>query len=349
MNIIDLTQFMKSGRTAPDIVVDYGKALRDSYHNMVDVEHSNELKKYSMYLQSNEFLDYISHDMIVFTNQMAKDHPEVTLILKGRIKSLIRFEEKFNGYIIDFCNSYYKAHKVFPSEEVVSEYLQRYKDFVAYRIIVSIPQKNLEPGKDSKEEQLRILYEIANSMPKFFRLKGYDIEPASKMVNQKAKASKLMAKIPGLTQINKPFFKDYVKFPKKNGYQSLHITVTAAGRPGEVEIQLRTFDMDVFAELGENTNHLQYEHQQEKIRQRMEEVPSGICQYYDEALERYDSIHNFDLTTAKIDFFKAIKVKNDEGDRILIDDHAGVKFGRDINPREYISGDQIPRVYPKSN
>ena len=44
-------------------------------------------------------------------------------------------------------------------------------------------------------------------------------------------------------------FKDFISIPKKNGYQSLHSTVIT-NRGEQVEIQIRTQQMDAFAEHG---------------------------------------------------------------------------------------------------
>ncbi len=44
-------------------------------------------------------------------------------------------------------------------------------------------------------------------------------------------------------------FKDYISHPKKNGYQSIHLTLIAeCGRP--IEVQIRSFAMHIVAETG---------------------------------------------------------------------------------------------------
>ena len=49
--------------------------------------------------------------------------------------------------------------------------------------------------------------------------------------------------------VTPPRIKDYVAFPKPNGYRALHTTVEIDGRV--IEVQIRTADMDRRAYLGE--------------------------------------------------------------------------------------------------
>ena len=326
--MLDITQYFEKGYVAPDIVKFFEKDLREQSRNMIDIEHSNLLLRYSIYLESNDFLDSVSDDMTQFRKQVVDKYSDITLTISGRIKSIIRVEEKFNGYIIEFCSNYYHKYKTFPSEEEMSKYLQRFRDLIAYRIIVSVPEQCLK-SRDKNKIEVDYVYKIANNLPSFFTKRGYSIEYASSVVGVSTirKRSKLL-------QENRRYFKDYIVQPKENGYQSLHIAlIDNHSHFANIEIQLRTFEMDCFAELDENVNHSAYESTQNDTRTKSR-LPFGICSYYDEAVQRYSRLYNYDLTRAKIDHFKAVRLPNNT---VIFNDHAGVKFGRIIDPREYLA------------
>lgn len=328
--MVDITQYFTKGYVAPDIVKEFENDLRKDPHNIIDIEHSNLLLRYGTYLQFNDFLDYISNDMTDFRKEIVSLYPDLTLTVSGRIKSIIRLEEKFNGYIIEFCSKYYLKNKAFPSEKEMRKYLQRFRDLIAYRIIISVPKAKL--GKRNKEKlEIDYLYKIANRLPLFFTKRGYTCEQASALVGviPTHKRSRLSPE-------NRQYFKDYIAQPKEDsGYQSLHISlIDNHSHFSNIEIQLRTFDMDCFAELEENVNHTFYENKQNESRKEAQKkIPSGKCSYYDDAVLRYNLLSSFDLTQANIDHFKAIK----KNETVIYNDHAGVRFGRVIDPREYLA------------
>ena len=270
--MLDITQYFEKGYVAPDIVKFFEKDLREQSRNMIDIEHSNLLLRYSIYLESNDFLDSVSDDMTQFRKQVVDKYSDITLTISGRIKSIIRVEQKFNGYIIEFCSNYYHKYKTFPSEEEMSKYLQRFRDLIAYRIIVSVPEQCLK-GRDKNKIEVDYVYKIANNLPSFFTKRGYSIEYASSVVGVSTirKRSKLL-------QENRRYFKDYIVQPKENGYQSLHIAlIDNHSHFANIEIQLRTFDMDCFAELDENVNHSAYESTQHTKAHKMIPGRKVVC------------------------------------------------------------------------
>jgi hypothetical protein len=53
-------------------------------------------------LEHNDFLSSQSQRIKGYYLYMTKKYPFLAFTFKGRIKSLIRAEEKFNGYILEF-------------------------------------------------------------------------------------------------------------------------------------------------------------------------------------------------------------------------------------------------------
>ncbi|GGI39573.1 GTP pyrophosphokinase [Mammaliicoccus stepanovicii] len=93
--------------------------------------------------------------------------------------------------------------------------------------------------------------------------------------------------------------KDYIKFPKENGYKSLHLVVSIPVYLAEsvkvipVEIQIRTIGMDMWASLEhklryKNTN-ISTEQYQEKLRQCSMEITSVEQKMQDMNNEIYHS------------------------------------------------------------
>ncbi len=100
---------------------------------------------------------------------MAKEYPFLAFTFKGRIKSLIRAEEKFNGYVVEYIYDYYTEHGKYPPLSGVKKRLSCFRDFIAYRIVISMPRCRLKSEGDREQEELKYLYQIANVLPGFWR------------------------------------------------------------------------------------------------------------------------------------------------------------------------------------
>ena len=83
---------------------------------------------------------------------MAKEYPFLAFTFKGRIKSLIRAEEKFNGYIVEYIYDYYGKYHRFPDTEEIKSRLDCFRDLIAYRIVISIPKCHLQEGQSREGE-----------------------------------------------------------------------------------------------------------------------------------------------------------------------------------------------------
>ena len=98
--MITLNDYLYSGDTVLKILQKYITDLRVDArrtHNEIDLIHSNFLLQIKELLEHNDFLTAQSQQIREFYKYMAKEYPFLAFTFKGRIKSLIRAEEKFNG------------------------------------------------------------------------------------------------------------------------------------------------------------------------------------------------------------------------------------------------------------
>ena len=81
-----------------------------------------------------DFLTSQSQKIREFYKYMAQEYPYLSFTFKGRIKSLIRAEGKFNGYIVEYIYDYYEKNGSYPSVSEIKERLNCFRDLIAYRI-----------------------------------------------------------------------------------------------------------------------------------------------------------------------------------------------------------------------
>lgn len=321
--MIKLNDYLYSGDTVLRILHSYSSDLKKSAletKNTIDLAHCNFLIEITEILEHNDFLTSQSQRIREFYKYMASEYPFLAFNFKGRIKSLIRAEEKFNGYIVEYIGNYYQKYGAFPSVSEIKNNLLRFRDLIAYRIVISLPKCHIHPGENREEMEIRFLYEIANVLPQFLEERGFSPE-GIEMEDQKFS--------PLLDPSVRPYYKDYVSNPKSSGYQSLHIAFYDNFARCYTELQLRTKEMDDYAEIGD-ADHLFYEKQQAETRGRRDKIPSGKCQYFDDAYERGVALQQLDLSKVDVNLFAA--VNNDR-----INDGCGLYRGRLILPYEHLS------------
>ncbi len=305
------------------ILHQYAADLRESARqekNSIDLAHCNFLIQITEILEHNDFLTSQSNRIKELYKHMTVQYPYLAFTFKGRIKSLIRAEEKFNGYIVEYIYDYYCKNGVFPSEQQIKNSLQCFRDLIAYRIVIALPKCHLKPGENRTESEIRLLYEIANILPEFLEERGFTAELSG---TDPAECSE------ELREEVRPYYRDYIRNMRPHGYQSLHITLYDNLARCYTELQLRTKDMDDHAEIGE-ANHFSYEKQQEADRARREIIPPGACLWFDEAYERVQKLQNIDFSGIDVNMFRAY-------DRFLINDGCGLFRGRQILPFEHLS------------
>ena len=122
--MITLNDYLYSGDTLLRILKKYIRDLRTEAkekHNEIDLVHCNFLIQIKELLEHNDFLTAQSQKIREFYKYMAGEYPFLAFTFKGRIKSLIRAEEKFNGYVVEFIYDYYKEYGEYPSVSQIKE------------------------------------------------------------------------------------------------------------------------------------------------------------------------------------------------------------------------------------
>lgn len=319
--MISLNDYLYSGHTVLKILHMYSEDLKKEAKlsgNQIDVAHANYLIQIIELLEHNDFLSSQAHRIREFYKYMAQKYPFLAFTFKGRIKSLVRAEEKFNGYITEYIYDYYKEHGSYPTVPEIKNQLLCFRDLIAYRIVISMPKCHINEGESKEEIELKYLYEIANILPEFLEERGFT-----------AIVSEGKPGADNLTESVRPYYRDYIVNKRELGYQSLHLTLYDNQARCYTEIQLRTKDMDDFAEIGP-ANHMGYEKLQENQRTRRDTIPVGECIYFDEAYERQVLLQNIELKELDVNMFAAVN-------NMLINDGCGLYRGRQIRPYEHLS------------
>ncbi|MDO5292373.1 MAG: guanosine polyphosphate pyrophosphohydrolase [bacterium] len=321
--MIKLNDYLYSGDTVLKILYKYIEDLRESAiqtHNQIDLVHCNFLIQITSMLEHNDFLTSQSQRIRDFYKYMANEYPYLAFTFKGRIKSLIRAEEKFNGYIVEYIYNYYKEHGTYPTVAELKNKLNCFRDLIAYRIVISMPRCHLKNEEDREAEEIKYLYKIANHLPEFLEERGFSAEISG--ITEEKKSSSLKKAV-------QPYYRDYITNASPYGYRSLHITFYDSSARSYFEVQLRTKDMDDYAEIGP-ANHLGYEKRQENERARRDAIPVGECIYFDQAYERGMLLQQLELKDLDVNMFSAM-------DNSLINDGCGLYRGRLILPYEHLS------------
>lgn len=327
--MITLNDYLYNGDTVIKILHKYTddlKAYAMDSGNYIDMLHCDFLTQLYELLEHNDFLTSQSQRMREFYKYMTVMYPDLAFAFKGRIKSVIRAESKFNGQIVSYIYDYHKVYGGYPTAAQIEERLSALKDLIAYRIIISLPKCHAKDEADRKMRELRYLYDIANKLPEFLRERGFDAQIVrsgfGSFVSHNSCKSMLDVDI-------RPYYKDYIVDKSLSGYQSLHITLFDNISRCYVEVQLRTYDMDSYAEIGP-ANHMGYENRQHQERARRDEIPVGKCLYFDDAYERVMKLQQLKLNELDVNMFAA-------ADNSMINDACGLFRGRLILPYEHLS------------
>lgn len=319
--MISLNDYLYDGDTVVKILHRYSSDLRESAiktGNVIDLAHGNCLLQMIELLEHNDFLAGQSQKIREFYKFLADKYPFLAFTFKGRIKSLIRLEEKINGNIVEFIYDHYTKTGTFPPESEIRDQITKIRDLIAYRIVIALPVCHLKPEDNRQEKELAFLYEIANALPDFLEAHGFDPEFSGRNDNSQRIDERL-----------RKYYRDYIENPNAFGYQSLHISFFDNVSRSNIEVQLRTKEMDDVAEIGP-ANHLGYEERQEKERARRKEIPMGENIFFDDAYERGMKLQQLELNKINVNMFGAV-------DNSLVNDGCGLYRGRLILPYEHLS------------
>ena len=174
--MIALNDYLYSGDTVFRILKKYTEDLKrvaEENDSEVDRLHCNFLMQIMELLEHNDFLTAQSQKIREFYQYMAKQYPYLSFTFKGRIKSLIRAEAKFNGYIVEHVYNYYLKNHAYPPVDELKERLSCFRDLIAYRIVISMPKCHVGDEKEREQEEIRHLYDIANVLKVFLEERGF--------------------------------------------------------------------------------------------------------------------------------------------------------------------------------
>ena len=140
--MITLNDYLYSGDTVLKILQRYHNDLKEDAkktQNGMDMIHCNFLLQLMELLEHNDFLTSQSQRLREFYKYMSSEYPFLAFTFKGRIKSLIRAEQKFNGNIVEHVYDYYEKNTSFPSITELKQQMGPIRDLIAYRIVISMP------------------------------------------------------------------------------------------------------------------------------------------------------------------------------------------------------------------
>lgn len=221
-----LQEHLYNHSTVSEILDSYIKELSESTE-IEKVMHANKLKAYQNVINDKTYVK----DMRTFFNKtfnlLIKKHPNLRFSIAGRKKSLISTERKILQYI------------------ELGRSLDLIRDFFAFRIILF---------GNSSLDLIEHCYKVIEEIIELGISNGFtpcDRLPLLGVTDIKDHKNNYFSNFK-----YKQFIKDYICFPKANGYQSLHLVlVDTKGR--YLEIQVRTIDMHTAIETG-IANHDDY-------------------------------------------------------------------------------------------
>lgn len=231
--VSQLAKFLYSENTIPKALKAYASHLRSRTDDLNSIIHANALDMYNSQITNREFEHSLRLIFVQLEKVIQKEMPKLLFQLGGRRKAVVSTELKLCEMLAqDNC-------------------VETPKDIFAFRVTIF--------GKSSQQESIDELYSITNILINFFLQKGYFLCPAA--IHREdivdTTANVLIPEYSGIQEKFKPNIKDYVLYPKQNGYQSIHVVFLDPRTRYHFEVQLRTLEMHIRATTG-SANHQEY-------------------------------------------------------------------------------------------
>lgn len=233
----DITESLYVSKTMKEFQNLYMDQLRETeqIHNIL---YANKILEYQNITNNQDIIWELEHDFCELKNHlfkwMKKQNHKYHITLKKRQKDFIGYNDKIRLYLND------------------QKPLSKISDILGFRI-------RIDNGPVDTIESIKFCYNILTEVFHFFifEKKCYPIEAEPKNNTGFSKDIHPDIIVPDEDFIDSELVgnvKDYIKNPKANGYQSLHV-VFVNPQGIKFEIQIRTQPMDI---LADDQNHDQY-------------------------------------------------------------------------------------------
>ena len=230
---MSLQNYLCTFHSVPEVLDRYIDDL-NAYGEMQSAIHANKLISYRNVIKDQQYKEELKELFNETYELLDKNHPNLHFSIAGRIKSLVSVEKKILQYF------------------ALDKSLDLIRDFFAFRIILF--------GDDSINI-IKHCYMVMEEIIEFAASRGFT--PCERLP---------LIGVTDLSEHKSPYFssfkykqhvKDYICFPKENGYKSMHLVlVDTKGR--YLEIQIRTLSMHALIESG-NANHQDYKEKKYNI------------------------------------------------------------------------------------
>lgn len=206
---------------------------RDDYQELI--------YRYNLYI--NDYVDEIKKYATMERAYLQKHFPELVFNIKIRTKSYDSYIRKLNENILEGKNPY--INDIIAERIILSEYTSNEKRNLLKQNNTNNEGSLKELYTQDEQDLKKMCDEVAKALYDFriqtkFRMKK-DIEP-----NVANSAKEYITK-------------DYIKNPKKNGYESIHILMEHKNNKDlTYETQIRTFDMENLSKTSGEIAHKKY-------------------------------------------------------------------------------------------